>query len=714
MSDEKVVFISPRHEALSRHARTRLGDMLQRVQQRAVSQLQLAIAQSMDQADDSFFAMANKAESSALQDLYFDAMREIRLKRRGLEQRFHQELEQAFHRFSANPYVLAGRGTDQVSADNLSLVDNDELEEQLAFETMVGKARKLHSMPLAHLQVRLGWLAGDTKLAEVPTPLGPGTICEAFRKAARGLELDIRVRLVLLKLFDKQVMAGLGQLYHDLNDLLIEAGVLPELRATVSGRGSHAEASSSEQAPESRERSDALFDLVRQLLAQHQGGGPAVGASSPRYSMPEVLQALSAIQQQHAIAFLPGSPGQPLETLQVRSLLATRLPDLAGGNAPGAIGGLENDVLDVVGLLFDFILDDQNLLPPVKVVLSRLQIPIIKVALLDRGFFNKRNHPARQLLNTLAQAGMEWSGDGGATHDRLLAEMERVVERVLTEYEEDVGLFGDLLQEFEAFLGDEQRRADLIEERTRQAEQGKARAAAARKRVQEELAERTDGHDLPEVVATLLEDGWSRLLSLTLLREGTACDAWQSELQTVTDLVWSVQPKITAEERDRLLRTIPRLLDSVRRGLESISYDPVALDRLFKGLEQAHLAALRARRIEPAKKPAPAPAPQAPEPERIPFDPEQLVRLQVGAWLELRGEDGVLRRAKLSARFPDDGGERLLFVNRNGIKVAERTLAQLGQELEQGDARLLDDRQLFDRTLEAVVTSLRDLTPPKG
>ena len=89
MSDEKVVFISPRHEALSRHARTRLGDMLQRVQQRALSQLQLAIAQSMDQADDSFFAMANKAESSALQDLYFDAMREIRLKRRGLEQRFH-------------------------------------------------------------------------------------------------------------------------------------------------------------------------------------------------------------------------------------------------------------------------------------------------------------------------------------------------------------------------------------------------------------------------------------------------------------------------------------------------------------------------------------------------------------------------------------------------------------------------------------------------
>lgn len=799
MAGDKIVPIPGRSVPSQARGSTRLTDMLVRMQSRSAEHLTRLLERFLNTSDDSLFALADKSEETAARDLYFNAMREVRIKRQGMRNIFLQEWDRTYRRFLTNPYALAGERSPEgaFNVDSMKLMDNDELEEDLAIKTMEGKAEQHYVLPLTHLGVRLGWLAGDTKLAEVPTPFSPAIVCNAFRACARGLELDIRSRLVVYKLFEHSLMEGLGELYQELNHLLVDAGVLPELKTTYRARsrpgdeaggartGAAAEAPGREPAgrgaPAAGQRPGAdpgvglsggeVFDLLRRVesrigsLPGGPGGGGLAVSEQPRFGTGEVMQALSGIQQR-----VKG--GETYSLSDVRALLNSQLQSLAPGGQT-SIGRSESEAIDVIGMLFDFILDDPNLTPVVKVLLSRLQIPMIKVAVVDRSFFSKRLHPARRLLNALAQAGMGLGEEGAPGHDQLLGKIEEVVNRVLLEFVDDVAIFAGLLEDFESFQRQERRRSEIIEQRTRQAEQGRARATSARRRVDEEIGARLRGKRVPEVIRELLQDAWSRVLFITYLQEGPESDAWRHGLETADLLLWTLEPKNGYEQRKELIATIPKLLQALRVGLTSISYDPVAMRRLFKGLEECHIGALRVSRGEPAApsaedrsqafgvvtpggievqeweeqffEPASTQPPEVSSPEpQAPAAPafdeqgeatveaivveepgadqrsaifapepaeyrERVAKLAVGGWVEFRGPGAGVLRAKLSARIRDDGGERLLFVNRSGVKVAEKDIEELARALRQGQLVLLDDRLLFDRALEAVITSLQDL-----
>jgi hypothetical protein len=83
----------------------------------------------------------------------------------------------------------------------------------------------------------------------------------------------------------------------------------------------------------------------------------------------------------------------------------------------------DEDVINLVSMLFDFILDDDDLPMAMKALLGRLQIPLLKVAIIDKTFFNAEKHKARQLLNLLSKAGIGWNQkDQGS--DALYAKIE--------------------------------------------------------------------------------------------------------------------------------------------------------------------------------------------------------------------------------------------------------------------------------------------------
>jgi hypothetical protein len=80
--------------------------------------------------------------------------------------------------------------------------------------------------------------------------------------------------------------------------------------------------------------------------------------------------------------------------------------------------------------------------------------------------------------------------------------------------------------------------------------------------------------------------------------------------------------------------------------------------------------------------------------------------LKSGCWFEFCNDDGSRERAKLSWISPISG--RYLFVNRRGLKVADKAAAQLAAEIESGHAVLLEEVPLFDRALDAIVERLRN------
>ncbi|MFH7365408.1 DUF1631 family protein, partial [Pseudomonas syringae group genomosp. 7] len=73
---------------------------------------------------------------------------------------------------------------------------------------------------------------------EDANPLGPAMLCRDFLEAGRSLGVEIKGKLIILKLFEKYVLANTDHLYSEANHLLIATGVLPDMKALPTRRSS--------------------------------------------------------------------------------------------------------------------------------------------------------------------------------------------------------------------------------------------------------------------------------------------------------------------------------------------------------------------------------------------------------------------------------------------------------------------------------------------
>lgn len=739
----------------------RLPVALIQVRDKAAQQLKQALQALFDNADDTLFQMADRATSNAEQNAFFEAMRDLRLKRKSIERGFLQKVFETFS--NLNQYEI-GRAPqlDAVSFESLSLVQNDDLEESVAQDTMVSKVMSRDAVALGHLTTRINTLVSK-KIDDRTNPLGPRALCEAFLDACRSLGVEIKVKLIIFKLFDKYVLTELDQLYAEANQLLITAGVLPELKSAPPARrplgrtpGAARSAAAGGDATGvvadmASEEVQEVFGALQALLSEVRGSGlprREVPADAVPITSNDLMRLLSHLQQ-HLSA-------QKVDDIDVRfqlDSLLTRASAKSGRSR--VVGQVDDDVINLVSMLFEFILDDRSLPDSLKALIGRLQIPMLKVAVLDKTFFSRGSHPARRLLNEIASAAMGWSEQDDLQRDVLYQRIEQVVLRLLNDFVDDPGIFSDLLSDFLAYTGDERRRSELLEQRTRDAEEGRAKAELARQQVEQALNERLLGRTLPEVVVRLLQEAWSKVMLLTCLKHGAESEEWRATLATMDDLIWSVEPHEAPEARMRLLELVPGLLKSLREGLTSAAFDPFSTSEFFSQLESLHVQAFqRFKRPEPepvvadvAEPDAPiaadaalvvdlpeleleaaAEAPamvevveeiillapgesRAPEPEAsLPEGDEaldQVDNLRVGSWVEFQEDEDHKVRCKLAAIIKPTG--KYIFVNRTGMKVLEKTRMGLAVEFRRGAIRLLDDALLFDRALESVIGNLRKL-----
>jgi hypothetical protein len=737
----------------------RLPVALIQVRDKAAQQLKQSLQALFDNADDTLFEMAERATSNSEQNAFFETMRDLRLKRKNIERVFLQKIFESFG--ALNQYEIGKPPPlDAVSFESLALVQNDALEESVAVDAMVAKVMSRDSMALGHLTLRLNAMISK-KLDDKSNPLGPVLLCEFFMDACSSLGVEIKVKLIILKLFEKYVLSDLDQLYANANQGLVAAGVLPELKSAPAKRNPNRPGAS---AHGSREESSApgmsngeyaddsvqeVFGALQELLSQVRGSA-LPRRDQPAGAMPissnDLMRLLSHMQQR-----APIQPGVDFDLREQLELLLGRASAKSG--KARVVGEVDEDVINLVSMLFEFILDDRTLPDSLKALIGRMQIPMLKVAVLDKTFFSRGSHPARRLLNEIASAALGWGEQDDAQRDSLFQKIEQVVQRLLNDFVDDPVIFSELLADFMAFTGDERRRSELLEQRTRDAEEGSAKAELARRQVEQALNERLLGKTLPEVVVRLLQQAWSKVLMLSCLKHGIESTEWQAAIATMDDLIWSVEPHEDPEARMRLLELVPGLLKALREGMASAAFDPFSTGEFFSQLEALHVQAFQ--RFKRAAEPEPAaevdsgedapdgdivlpllelpPAESESEPAMVevveeivlvapgenrsaetevvlPDDDEALLQvdnLRVGSWVEFQEDEEHKLRCKLAAVIKPTG--KYIFVNRTGMKVLEKTRTGLAVEFRRGAIRLLDDALLFDRALESVIGNLRRL-----
>ncbi len=773
--------VSKTHRAPS----VQLPKSLQRVKLQGCKQLAVMLRGLFENADDTLFEMADKAGSNSEQNIYFEAMRDLRMKRSAMESQFQKTVVSGFDQLCHQAESDVSLGA--VSVEGLSLLQNDELEQTVAIEAMSTRVvNRDQGRVLAHLTTRIDSLVSKS-VTLINNPFGPRLLSEAFAVASNELEIDIKVKLIVFKLFEKYVLNQIEKLYLDVNHTLAEEGVLPGLTqdsvqrsAPINRSGSggvtgsvvgankqHSPSSALESYTE-HQMAQQVFGTLQGLLAGSGFTAPVTGATQNRASTvasQQYLMGLLSELQQHTKY---GNQSQPDDGLNVRQALNGLMHTQ---HHHASLSSVDDDTINLVSMLFEFILDDRNLPESIKALLGRLQIPILKVAVIDKAFFSKGAHPARRLLNEMASAAMGCSDQDVKAKDRLYQKLEKVVFKILQEFEDDMTVFQACLDDFMGFVAREQRRCELMEQRVRDAEEGKAKTQKARDSVQVVLSDKMAGKRLPAVVVNLLQNAWSQVLLLILLKEGVESEKWQNALVTVDSLIWSVSPINTAADRKKLLQMVPGLLKELRAGLMEISFDSFSMNQLFAELETIHLSNFKSKQanqdvssdlimVEPkndsvdqqplfqevatptessvntVQNPAPSGKPIAEisgpealfqqqtatvesqvegaeagavEPELSEDDPSyRLVdNLKIGAWVEFTESTEKSFRCKLAAAIKATG--KYIFVNRTGVKVAERTRQNLALELRSGSMRLLDDAMLFDRALESVIGNLREM-----
>lgn len=440
-NDGKVV---PLHKAATDQANhsplARLPVILLQVRDKAAQQLRLGLQELFDNADDTLFEMADRARNDVEQNIFFEAMRDLRLKRKNIERGF---LEQFFEAFVGLTQYHATHNTlPHTLVYEESAPRTDDMERSVAVETMVGRVLKRDGFALDQLTTRLNALLGNT-LDDQHNPLGPAMLCEYFLQAGRNLGVEIKVKLILLKLFERYVLADTEQLYAEANQLLLATGVLPGLQPAPARRAIDRVAASvyseeSHNPAPADEGVQEVFAALQELLLHVRGSvAPALepsGTSQP-ITTRDLLRLLSHLQQ-----YVPALAAQDDFDLrnQLEQLL-TRVSVRSGKSR--IVGGADEDVINLIAMVFDCILEDRNVPDSLKALIARLQIPMLKVAVLDKSFFSRSSHPARRLLNEIADAAMGWGDCDGEARDSLYLRIEQVVQRLLSDFVDDPAIF---------------------------------------------------------------------------------------------------------------------------------------------------------------------------------------------------------------------------------------------------------------------------------
>lgn len=687
-----------------------------------------------DGIDDSFFELANNARTNNEQNTFFEAMREIRIKRKSIENEFQTQLNKAFSTEAVFQDKNSIHAKNAVDFESLSLINKEELEEDVAISSMASKAQSNFQGPILQFQTRISNLYGQTDLNLINAPLNPEDISKAFANACSKLEIDLKERLIVYKQFDRYVLSNLGYVFDEANKYLIKAGILPNFKTEIikkkhSPRGEQASTpfgSEHTNAQESiQQPGQNILPQLQSLLANirtHDTKNTNTALSKSASNNHQYIETQDLINLLSAIQQSTVSLTNSAKVIDIHSHLKKEIQQSKTLNKPNpAFKQIDEDLINLVSMLFEFILEDYNLAAPIQVLISRLQIPILKVVIKDNTFFSSNTHPARKLLNTLAKAGIGWSESQNSNQDTLFTKIQETVQTILNDFNGDISLFETLNKNFDDYMIKEEKKSKIVEQRTKESEKGLLKSKQAQKAVDSFLSNLLSDAtiNLPELIHETLIQGWSRVMFLAYLKDDQE-HQWIKTCQITQDLIWCLQPIKSQRDRQHWIAIAPKLLKELKIGLQDVSYHTNNIDSTIIDIRSTLTSTFKRNvfddeldksTFKSVNSIATKESLSAVEKQLALNDSaleeyiDLIDNMKIGTWIEFTSLNGKNVRCKLSTIL--DEADTLIFVNRLGLKSIEKSKDELSNDLYKNKAVILEQGLLIDRAINAMTTSLK-------
>lgn len=725
----------------------------------------------LEEFERELFRLADIARNPGTESGYLQTLRTFRMHRADVIPQLMVELEASVAKVRHVPAATGQSELLSQSYQSLSLVEDAALDEHVLLHDIAMRHEGRANLALHLLGQRFGVLAGSPAPDAARMPLGPQSLCDAIHCVGNALEINYEARLLLYRLFERHVMTEYGPILEKLDALMASEGILPGLtyvpirarptlqnpedEETAEGSGSQpsgqgdrhgsgrhgsadirrtqqnpnrphtawlGEQDDNDEPPYSSDEEVAYASLRQLMSGRRELIGKlrpsSASTSSAQLDSGEVDTALAALQSQ------PSSPTGSARTLS--DIKQTMLAQVRQARGRGArLSQADDDSFELLKMLYSQIEEEIHSDAPGAALLRRLQLPLLRVALQDGGFFVRGNHPARQLLNTVAESAARWL-DKDDLDPQLLSPLKQAVDHVVNNYDGDSKVFQDSNTQLQAVLSANARKAELLERRHVEAARGKEKLEVAKLRTASTLSDLIGERRIPKFTRALLGQAWADVLTLTLLRHGEDSDEWQKQLDATRQIIDACGHTEGQAEAD------PALTLHVESALSQVGYQGeeagVIAQRLTSSIddddddpasrtELAMKVKARARLGEDATV-----REQVRLPPRTPEEQQRYEQLRVmpfGVWIEFTtNPQGDVVRRRLSWYSPVTG--HALFVNQRGQRVGEQSLDALARMLAKGQARIVTaaSGRLVDRAWQAAVKALRsfasrgDASPP--
>jgi hypothetical protein len=644
---------------------------------------------------------------------------------------------QVHKRFDAKAFPGEGTMTQtaHLSLDDLSLVAEDEVQEEIAIGNSARRLREAAADELFPLSQRLAAVMGAKALADERSPVFPRVFARALLDALSESGAPAATRIAAFAAFSPALLEALPQAYRAGNALLLEHGILPDLRRSYGAPqqspgartvvpGAAPPADAGHVAREHAAIPNPASTLFDRLLANAARPAAAVpleteDAAAHGYVTlhvrAELVEALRSLESRMAAGQLP-FPAEPSGAQAPPTACPVAVSDLvrrAKTEMGAALGPDDVVVADLVAAVFDRLFLDPHLSDAVKAQVARLQIPVFKAVMADRAFFTNPAHPIRGLIDTMAALGASGEAhrvDGKLPEEWLVHETQSLLEGNRFDAQAFIAArdrLAAVASRHDEALAD----ADEIVRsmRLQDAELAAVRDASL------EIAHRVASTHCPEAAAAFAYHAWRPVLvqDHRLADPGNA--QWKADLETLDDLLWTFVPHATVTDRRRLAKLLPAVRYRVKRGLirrrlpaEEIESLLAHMQLLHEEIERSPVAAAHdeLRRTTPLASPARDDVTATLHVSSSAAAEEGVVR---GAWFEFTGDDGTKRRARLTWMSPVQGA--CVFKDLAHNRSFAISLTDLREKRSQGTAVAVDGPGVAESSIEA---ALQDVARERG
>lgn len=622
--------------------------------------------------------------------------------------------------------------------EDLYLDNTAQTYEQMEERILLRHASQSLDVTSAEALVMLNTLIGRV-LNRMPidvsqNPFRPELFVNAVYAAWKELDPNMASHLVILRQLQPQVFIQLTPILEEINRELMAKGIHPESGSVNDGATilqAFLPATSISQNPVMQQKLRKVFSGDVELAPISLEDAPAsfLDLNDERAVLDQTLEAQTTqdnfdkevvdkqffqdlIEMQKNLA----TPDQDViydadfeeATRGLGSLtLETNLRRLLKTRTALKLGVVERNAIELLARIFDFIFADQTLRDDIKRLIAQLQIPMLRVALSDIDFFMRESHPARTLMDILGSSGMVLD----AERDPLLEKIGDIVERVQSEFNEQIDMFSDVVSDLETFLKEEEQRAQEAISQPVQTALSEEKMRIAREFAEHDVAIRVETGEVAGFLENFLQEQWIRILTIAHSVKDEKPHALENALKTMDDLIWSLKPKNSAEERKELIAKLPSMLTLLNAWLNAIRWDEPERVLFFSKLAERHAAMARAplelsprRQLEIAVNIAQRASNRRLDrlvhTKQTQLEDEaskQVEELDIGMWLDFSDAFDTVTRYKLAWISPKRTS--FIFTNRQGGGAFSISAEELTRRCREGDVTNVVVNSLLDRAL---------------